>query len=281
MGGGNRSVHVATQSDIFAANRAMGRVSLAVAAARGATARTRVDEAGSLRVRFLRRTSDDLEAVLVNTAGGIAGGDRFELDVAVGEGARLVVSTAAAEKVYRALGPQATIDVKLKIDAGGSLLWLPQETILFDQAQLRRSIKVDVIGDAKLVLAEALVFGRSAKGETIQHGGLMDRWRIRRDGKLAFAETLRLDGAIAAKLGEKAVADGGAAVASLLTTPGDEAMVEKIRALDGRFRSEVAASAWNGLAVARIVAKDGAALRHDLALTLTALGVALPRPWLN
>jgi urease accessory protein len=274
-------VRAATQSDIFAANRAMGRVSRAVAATGGETRRTHVDEAGSLRVRFLRRTSDELEAVLVNTAGGIAGGDRFDLDMAVGAGARLAVSTAAAEKVYRSLGPEATINVKLKVEAGGSLLWLPQETILFDQARLRRSIEVDVAGDAKLVLAEALVFGRSAMGETLKQGSLMDRWRIRRDGKLAFAETLCLDGAIASKLGEKAVAGGGVAVATLLITPGDEAMVGKIRELGGRFRSEVAASAWNGLAVARLVAKDGAALRHDLALALTALGVALPRPWLN
>jgi urease accessory protein len=269
------------QSDVFAANRAVGRVAFAVAALRGTTGRTRVDEQGSLRVRFLHRTSSELEAVLVNSAGGITGGDRFDLDISVETGARLAVSTAAAEKVYRSLGPEATVNVKLKVEAGGSLLWLPQETILFDQARLRRSIEVDVAGDAKLVLAEALVFGRSAMGEALKQGSLMDRWRIRRDGKLAFAETLRLDGAIASKLGEKAVAGGGVAVATLLITPGDEAMVGKIRELDGRFRSEVAASAWNGLAVARLVAKDGAALRHDLALTLTTLGTALPRPWLN
>jgi urease accessory protein len=269
------------QSNIFAANRAIGGVSLAVAAARGATARTRVDEAGSLRVRFLRRTSDELEAVLVNTAGGIAGGDRFDLDMAVGAGARLVVSTAAAEKVYRALGPEATIAVRLKVDADASLLWLPQETILFDQARLRRSIEVDLAGDATLILAEALVFGRTAMGETMQQGNLMDRWRIRRDGKLMFAETLRLDGVIAAKLGERAVTAGGAALATMVMAPGDETMVATLRSLGERFRSELAASAWNGLAVVRVVAKDGAALRHDLALALTALGVALPRPWRN
>lgn len=269
------------QKDIFAANRAVGRIALAVAASRDATRRTRVDEAGSLRVRFLGQTSDELEAVIVNTAGGVAGGDRFDLDVVVGEGARLAVSTAAAEKVYRSLGPEATIGVRLTVDAEGSLLWLPQETILFDQARLRRSIEVDLAGDAKLVLAEALVFGRGAMGETMRQGSLMDRWRIRRDGKLVFAETLHLDGAIAAKLGERAVAAGGAAVATVVMAPGNETMVATLRGLGERFRSEVAASAWNGLAVARIVAKDGAALRHDLTTVLTALGTTLPRPWLN
>jgi urease accessory protein len=199
----------------------------------------------------------------------------------VGEGARLVVSTAAAEKVYRSLGPEATIDVKLKVNAGGSLLWLPQETILFDRARLRRGIEVDLAQDAKLILAEALVFGRAAMGETLEQGSLMDRWRLRRGGKLLFAETLRLDSAIAAKLGEKAVAAGGAAVATVLMVPGDEATAVTIRDLGEHFRSEVAVSAWNGLAVARLVAKDGAALRHDIAILLTALGTALPRPWLN
>jgi urease accessory protein len=274
-------VGTATQNDIFSANRAVGRIALTVGASRGATRRTRVDEAGSLRVRFLGQTAEELEAVIVNTAGGVAGGDGFDLDVAVGERARLVISTAAAEKLYRALGPEAIVNVKLKVDAAASLLWLPQETILFDQARLRRNIEVDLAGDAKLVLAEALVFGRAAMGETMQQGSLMDRWRIRRDGKLAFAETLRLEGAIAAKLSERAVAAGGVAVATVVMAPGDETMVTTLRSLGERFRSEVAASAWNGLAVARIVAKDGAALRHDLALALTALGVALPRPWLN
>jgi urease accessory protein len=269
------------QRDIFAANRAVGRVSLAVAAARGATRRTRVDEAGSLRVRFLGQTAEELEAVIVNTAGGIAGGDRFDMDVAVEEGARLVVSTAAAEKVYRSLGPEAEIGVRLKVGAGGSLLWLPQETILFDQARLRRAIEVDLAENARIVLAEALVFGRAAMGETMQRGSLTDRWRIRRGGKLIFAETLRLDGAIAAKLDEKAIAAGGVAIATVLMIPGDDAAVARVRAMGESFRSEVGASAWNGLAAVRLVAKDGASLRHDLALVLTALGESLPRPWLN
>jgi urease accessory protein len=276
-----RSAAALQQSDIFAANRAIGRVSLAVAAARGATGRTRVDEAGSLRVRFLRPTSDELEAVLVNTAGGVAGGDRFDHDVTVGKGARLVVSTAAAEKIYRSLGPEATINVRLKVDAAGSLLWLPQETILFDRARLRRDIDVDLAEDAKLIVVEALVFGRTAMGETMQEGSLIDRWRIRRGGKLVFAETLTLEGAIAKKLEEKAIAAGGAAVATVLMTLADETAIAAVRALGDSFRSEVAISAWNGLAVARLVTDDGATLRHDLALALTTLGAALPRPWLN
>src|SRR6202158_283369 len=98
--------------------------------------RLRVHEEGSLRVRCPGPPAGELEAVIVNTAGGVAGGDRFTLDVMVEPGARLVVTTAAAEKVYRTLEPKAAIDVRLAVGAGGSLCWLPQETFLFDRAGL-------------------------------------------------------------------------------------------------------------------------------------------------
>ena len=131
--------------EIFAGNRAIGRIALSVAAGADGSRRRRVHEAGSLRVRFpnVART-DALDAVIVNTAGGMTGGDRFDIDVAVGAGARLTVTTAAAEKVYRSLGPDTRIGVKLGCRREArALAWLPQETILFDQVRLRRSIDVD------------------------------------------------------------------------------------------------------------------------------------------
>jgi urease accessory protein len=266
----------------FAANRAVGRIVLAVKANGGVTRRWRVREEGSLRVRCPGPPAGELEAVIVNTAGGMAGGDRFTLDFALEPGARLVVTTAAAEKVYRTLEPDAAIDVTLAVGAGASLAWLPQETILFDQARLARSIEVDLAEDARLILAEALVLGRSGMGEVVDDGRLIDRWRLRRNGRLIHAEAMRLEGGIAAKLKEPAVANGGVAVATVLVAPGDDATVAAVRALDATFRGEVGASAWNGFAVVRLCAADGAALRHDLAAVLTALrGAALPRLWCN
>ena len=108
------------------------------------------------------------------------------------------------------------------------------------------------------------MFGRSGMGETVNEGALFDRWRIRRGGKLVYAESVRLDGAIAAKLAQLAVAKGGVAVATVLIVPGDDDTVAAIRALQDHFVGEVGASAWNGIAVARLCAADGAALRHDL-----------------
>lgn len=266
------------RDDIFAANRAVGRVALTVGAAGGKSRRARVHEEGSLRVRF--PNADGLEAVLVNTAGGIAGGDSFGIDITLSAGASLVAGTAAAEKVYRSNGPDADIGVKLDLGAGARLSWLPQETILFDQARLSRRIDVDMAEDASLILAEAIVFGRSASGEAVMEGSLTDRWRVHRNGKLVFAETVRLGGAIAEKMLEPAVANGNIAIATVLIAPGDEIKVAAVRALED-FAGEVAISAWNGIAVARLCARDGAALRHDLVAVLAALGVPVPRLWLN
>jgi len=273
---------VVDKAHVFAANRAVGRVAFAVKAADRRTRRARVHEHGSLRVRFPNGDGKQLDAVLVNTAGGIAGGDRFGVDVAVGEGARLSVTTTAAEKIYRSLGPEAALDVTLDVAAGGTLHWLPQETILFDDVALRRTIEVDLAADATLLLAEAVVFGRSAMGETVTNGHFFDRWRVRRGGRLIFAEAARLDGAIARHLADTAVAAGGVAIATVLLTPGTDASVAAVRALADSFAGEVGISAFNGMVVARLCARDGATLRHDLSAVLSTLaGGALPRLWLN
>jgi urease accessory protein len=269
------------RNEIFAGNRAVGRVAFTVAAGPGGSRRARVHEAGSLRVRFPNGLSQDtLDAVIVNTAGGMAGGDRHGIDISIGAHARLTVTTAAAEKVYRSLGSDTEIGVKLDVGPGGTLAWLPQETILFDQVRLRRSIDVDLAGDARLLLAEAIVFGRSAMGESVVQGCLFDRWRVRVGGKLVFAETLRLDGKIAQRLAQRAIANGGAAVASIIKSPGGDDDVAAIRAMQERFAGEVGVSAWNGLVVTRLVAPEGAALRRDLIAIVTALRAGpLPRLW--
>jgi urease accessory protein len=119
-------------------------------------------------------------------------------------------------------------------------------------------------------------------GETVTDGFLLDRWRVRRGGKLLHAETMRLDGSVAAKLAQSAVANGGVAVANVLLAPGDDAMVAAVRDASRQCRGEVGASAWNGIAVVRLVAADGAALRHDLAQVLATIrGGRLPRLWLH
>jgi urease accessory protein len=268
-------------SEVFAANRAVGAVTFDVALADGVTRRRHLHESGSLRVRFPSPEAQGLSAVFVNTAGGVAGGDRFDIDIAAGAGSRLTVTTAAAEKIYRSHGPAAQLNIALKAEAGSHLAWLPQETILFDQARVSRRIDVDLAESASLLLCEIVVFGRAAMGEKILSGHFTDRWRLRRGGRLVFAETVRLDGDIGEKLAKPAVAKGGAAIGTALIVPGDEALVERIREASESFGGEVGISCWNGFAMARFCAQDAAKLRADMMAVLGACGSALPRLWLN
>ena len=269
-------------SEVFACNRAVGAVTFDVALVDGVTRRRQLHESGSLRVRFPSPEAQGLSAVFVNTAGGIAGGDRFDIDIAAGEGAWLTVTTAAAEKIYRAQGPAAQLNIVLKAAAGSHLAWLPQETILFDQARVSRKIDIDLADSASLLLCEIVVFGRAAMGEKMLTGSFVDRWRLRRGDRLVFAETVRLEGAIGEKLKRPAVARGGVAIGTALIVPGDEAQVARIREASESLGGEVGISAWNGFAMARFCAQDAAKLRADMIAVLGSVsGPALPRLWLN
>ena len=269
---------LAELSATFAANRARGRVALTAQPSGPPRA---VVEEGALRVRFPGACAGAPEAVLVNTGGGMAGGDRFAVDLALGAGARLAVTTAAAEKVYRSLGACARVEVTASLGEDAELAWLPQETILFDRARLDRAITVTLAASARLLLAETTVFGRTAMGESVADGAFADRWRVSRSGRLVFAENFRLDGAVSRRLGEAAVAGGRQALGTVLMTPAAQ-VPRAVRETAGAFAGEVGISAWGGIALARLAAPDGAALRRDLVLLLTALGHrALPRLFLH
>ena len=238
-----RTETTSAASAIFAANRARGAVSFDVHLQSTASpAAAILHESGSLRVRFPSPEADGLSAVFVNTAGGVAGGDRFDIDIAAGEGSRLTVTTAAAEKIYRAEGPAAQLNIALKAAPAAHLAWLPQETILFDRARVSRRIDIDLAESASLLLCEIVVFGRAAMGERMLQGEFVDRWRLRRGGRLVFAETIRLDGDIGEKLARPAIAKGGVAIGTALIVPGDEALVERIREAVGHRSAARSAS---------------------------------------
>jgi urease accessory protein len=272
---------VLATSSVFDANRARGAVRFDVHARDGVTRRGILHESGSLRVRFPSSEDEGLSGVFVNTAGGVAGGDRFDIEITAADGSKLTLTTAAAEKVYRAPAQAAELNITLKVAAGAHLGWLPQETILFDRARVRRRFDIDLDVTASLLLCEIVVFGRTAMGERMEQGEFVDHWRLRRGGKLVFAETVRLDGNIGAKLARSAVAKGGAAIGTALIVPGDEALIERLREASESFAGEVGISAWNGFAMARFCAQDAARLRADMMAVLARTGAALPRLWLN
>jgi urease accessory protein len=132
-------------------------------------------------------------AILANTSGGVVGGDRLRTDIALGHGAEALITSQAAEKVYRSAGPTAAIETRLRVADHAWLDWLPQETILFDGARLERRLELDIAAGGRILAGEILVFGRLARGETLTSGVLRDGWRIRHAGRPVFADVLRFD----------------------------------------------------------------------------------------
>lgn len=275
--------HVAaSQSAVFAANRAAGGVTFDVVSDGGVTRLRNLREHGSLRLRFPNPEGSGLSGVLINTAGGVAGGDRFDVVVTAHAGAQVTLTTAAAEKIYRSHGPDAVIDVTLRADDDACLAWVPQETIVFNHARVTRRIDITLAGTATFLLCEIVVFGRTAMDEVITDGGFTDRWRMRRGGKLVFAETVRLDGAISEKLSRAAIASGGVAIGTVLVAPGDDVLVERIRQVAPSSACEIGVSAWNGFAMVRFCAQDAARLRADMVAVLAQANVVpLPRIWVQ
>ncbi|WP_421692751.1 urease accessory protein UreD [Aestuariivirga sp.] len=239
----------------------------------GATGLKRLREAHAAKVRL---PAGGHEAILINTGGGLAGGDRFSFDITAEEDARLTLTSQAAERVYRTLGPAAEVDVRLTAKSGATLMWLPQESILFDGASLSRRITADIAADARLLAVESVILGREAMGETVHHARLRDSWRIRQSGRLIFADDLAFDGpppATPATLGE-----ARAFATILAVSPQAETMLDAVRAAIGP-RGD--ASSWSGKMVARLAARDGFELRKSLipALTVLAGCGALPKSW--
>jgi urease accessory protein len=240
-------------------------------------------QAGAARARFPKPAAGaPPEAVLLNTAGGLTGGDRMDLEVTLGAGAEATLTTAAAEKIYRARDGEASeIGVQLALGAGARLAWLPQATILFDGSRLDRRTEIELAGDATFLAVEQLVFGRQAMGEDVHHGSCRDAWRIRRDGALVFADTFRVGGAVAAALDRPATLAGARAAAMLIYVAADAASrLEAVRAMLDGVESVAGASAWDRLLVVRAIARDGRTLQGDIAPIVRALsGRPLPRVW--
>ncbi|WP_230531522.1 urease accessory protein UreD [Microvirga roseola] len=264
--------------------RAVGRVAFSAMSLDRRTRPVRIEESGSMRIRLPRGEGAGLDAVLVNTAGGIACGDRFSIEIEAQTGASVTVATPAAEKVYRSDGPVAELFVDLRLHAGAQLDWLPQETLLFDRARLARRLDVTMPEDARLTLFEAVVFGRAARAEWVMEGFFEDRWRIRRGGRLIYADTLRLEGPVADLLERPSVGKGARALATLIhVAPDAEARLEQAREqLVPVPGCDAAAGAWNGLLAVRFCAVSIEALRAAACPFLVSFrGEPLPRVWLS
>ncbi len=241
-----------------------------------------LSEAGGYRLKFPH--ADPCEAMIVNTGGGMAGGDHLALSLSLGPQAVAVCSTQSAEKIYRAERDRAEITVTLTLDDAANLAWLPQETILFDGAQLHRKLTLDMAANATFIACETVVFGRSAMGESVHAASLVDQWDIRRNGKLVFAERVKITGDIQSLLDRPTIGAGARAIATMLyVAPDAEARLEEVRELlapDDSAPVEWGASAWNGLLCIRAVSPEASALRRQTARFLNRFRqLPLPRVW--
>jgi urease accessory protein len=285
-----RSMHATTALPLLPAQitvrleRAIGLVGLTVVRRDDVEAISDLRQSGCGRLLFPHRAAGDpLEAVVVNTGGGLTGGDRFDVKVKVKAGARGLVTTQACEKVYRSGEGPARVSAKLSVETGASLLWMPQETILFEDSALHRALQADVAPDATLLVAEAVILGRSAMGERLERARFRDSWRIRRGGRLVFAEeTAAAPGVWAEARAAKAGlgAETAAFATLVLAAPHAASLLDPARALLQSHGIDGGVSLVDGLLVSRLVAGPGLALRQAMIPLLELFsGARPPRVW--
>jgi urease accessory protein len=265
------------------AQRAAGMARLSCRIGDGRTRLQRLYQDGAAKIRMPTVPADPLEAVLINTAGGMTGGDRLGWQVDVGPGASASITTQACEKIYRAASDRAEVQVKLSVGENGRIAWLPQETIVFNRAAFARTLDVELASGAEALVLEAAVFGRLAMGERAAQGSFHDRWRVRQHGSLIHAEDFRIGPDIAVTLGRPAVAGGAIAMATvLLVSPRVETLLEPVLEIVG---GQGSASVWSvkksGKLLARLYADDGYQLRQRLVPLVELLNgrAGLPKLW--
>ncbi|WP_293451416.1 urease accessory protein UreD [Planktotalea sp.] len=261
--------------------RARGKLSISAQRASGDVTRLKnLRQQGSYRAIFPRPIAGNIEAVIINTAGGVTGGDKFFTSITALETAQVNVTTQAAERIYRATGSATGImRTKLYAENAAQLYWLPQETILFDGARLQRSLDIDVHPNAKFLMVEPLVFGREASGETLRSGVLDDRVTITSNGQPIYHDRIKLEGDIAAHLKRPAIANSARAAASIVLV--DQHAKPVLAALRNLLPTTAGASLLSEtILVVRVLATDSYALRSALFPILTLLtNNAVPKNW--
>ncbi len=261
--------------------RARGVGELIVVDHQGTASIQRLYQEGCVKIRVPKSHSTTLESVMINTSGGMTGGDKLDWMFVAEANTNLSITTQACERVYKSSGGTAQINVRLDVHNDASLHWLPQETILFDNCNLQRTITVNMVAGSELFMAEPLVFGRQAMGETELNGFIRDRWRVSCDGHLIHAEDFAIQNNMSELLAKPFVTNGNSVCATvLLIAPRGEALLQDARAL---LQDSGGVSFWNGKLLARIFAADSYELRRHMypLMKLLGNGKPLPKIWAN
>lgn len=261
--------------------RARGCLRLGFTRREGRTRLAELFMSGSSKAILPTMHGAEPHLVMLNTAGGLTGGDAFEVDLRLDDGAHVTAASQTAERAYRSTGPAARVDVSLHLGAGACLHWLAQETILFEGAHLRRRLTLDMAPDATALIVEPVILGRAAMGETPQALRFRDSWRLRRDGHLAHAEETRIAPPLSALRRGAAGLGEDRAFATMIYLGADAGdRLDPLRAALVPLPLRVAASAWQGKLVVRMAAPGGQALRAALlALIPLFRGTPMPRVW--
>lgn len=264
--------------------RAVGRAALGLSSTGGKQRLTELQQAGCLKLMLPRNHRTIPDVVLINTAGGLTGGDRLSFSAQLDGAAQARIATQTAERIYRRLGSsQAQVDIQFRLDQGGRLDWLPQETIIYDRASIHRRLDVDLAADSSFLCVEPIILGRRAMGEVVSELDLYDRWRIRRQGELIFADGLRLHDVPA--LQQAAALGSHTCIATMLfVDPCAEDKASMLRPLIERQKASPVMtsglSAWNGMALMRLLSRDAQAMRRALLQVIQAIRSAdPPRVW--
>jgi urease accessory protein len=225
-----------------------------------------VFERSPIRILFPRTGHCRVEeAVIINTGGGVAGGDRLECSVTALPGASIAVTSQAAEKVYRALHDPARVATRLKVHESARLAWLPQETIVFNGARIHRTTDIELFSGAELLALEWLVLGRAAHGEVVVSGSVLDGWRVKKDGRLIWVDSFRISDEIFVQLNRKALLSNFNSIATLVYFgPDVDRRLELLREILSSVACECAVTLVSGLIVARFAAKQSSDLKLAL-----------------
>lgn len=254
------------------------------------TALDELYQSGSGKIKMARPEPGRLkEAVIINTTGGLTDGDEFSSQIHWRKNTTAIVTTQAAERIYKSRLDNAEIQSRLRIDSGACAMWLPQETILFDGGRVKRSNEVEIYGNGQLIAVESAVFGRAAMGETIKSGYFSDNWQIRVDDKLVLVDRFKLEDDIQAQMDQPAIANGARALATIIHVAGDvEASCSQIREIIMENNVIGGSSSLGALTITRLFAKNAYELRTttipilELLMTRTSpdhTGSLLPRVW--
>lgn len=265
--------------DLIRHQRASGRGECFVKLRDDRTVIDRLWQQGCSKLRLPKAANGDFEVVMINSSGGLTGGDTLDWAFRASNNCTMTVTTQACEKVYASLGGPAHVHTEISVGENGHINWLPQETILFNEAELSRKLEVNLAANATALLVEPVLLGRLAMNEILMTGQFRDHWNVRQNGKLIHAERFLLGPDVAGLRLQKAVLNGAQAYATvLMIDPLAERFLDEARVIIGSLGG---ASFWNGKLLARLVDVDGYNLRKRLMPLVSLLNkqAALPKCW--